>query len=162
MYNYLDYDNDRHLVRKRLNRERVQQTSIKDIGEILNSLIIEEKAMDNAPVTNEDLPPSATKPMTHQDLLWTEEFLKDHEVVEPSWYEEPGAMDSLPFDRTTERMQLAKRRVDFEDRFMDHSADMLSREDRREVDFFHTIRTDPYYKHYLRHHLRQTAEEVTD
>ena len=44
MYNYFDYDNDRSRVRKRFLEEMDKRTTLKDIGEMLDKFILDEKA----------------------------------------------------------------------------------------------------------------------
>ena len=43
MYNFLDYDNDRSRVRERFIKEMNKKTSLKDIGELLDKFIIDER-----------------------------------------------------------------------------------------------------------------------
>jgi hypothetical protein len=44
MYNYTDYDNDRNNVRQKFIKEMNKKTTLKDIGDTLDKLILEEKA----------------------------------------------------------------------------------------------------------------------
>ena len=44
MYNYMDYDNDRVRVRQRFLKEMDKRVTLKDIGEMLDKFIIDEKA----------------------------------------------------------------------------------------------------------------------
>ena len=44
MYNYLDYDNDRKKIRDKFLNEMNKKTTLKDIGETLDKLILDEKA----------------------------------------------------------------------------------------------------------------------
>lgn len=44
MYNFLDYDNDRKQIRDKFLNEMHKKTTLKDIGETLDKLILDEKA----------------------------------------------------------------------------------------------------------------------
>lgn len=44
MYNYLDYRNDRHRLRERFATEMHKKTTLKDIGEKLDEIILDSKA----------------------------------------------------------------------------------------------------------------------
>lgn len=44
----------------------------------------------------------------------------------------------------------------------DHSYQSLSQDEKNELSLFHSMKQDPYYKHYIRNILRQRAEEVDD
>jgi hypothetical protein len=44
MYNYIDYDNDRARVRNRLMKEAHKKTTLKDIGELLDKFLLDERA----------------------------------------------------------------------------------------------------------------------
>jgi hypothetical protein len=44
MYNYFDYDNDRAHVRRRLLDEESKKTTLKDIGELLDKFLLDERA----------------------------------------------------------------------------------------------------------------------
>ena len=44
MYNYLDYNNDRHRLRERFANEMHKKTSLQDVGEKLDEFILDSKA----------------------------------------------------------------------------------------------------------------------
>jgi hypothetical protein len=44
MYNYFDFDNDRARVRHRFIKEMNKKTTLKDIGEMLDKFILDDKA----------------------------------------------------------------------------------------------------------------------
>ena len=44
MYNYLDYDNNRHRLRDRFANEMHKKTNLKDVGEKLDEFILDSKA----------------------------------------------------------------------------------------------------------------------
>jgi hypothetical protein len=44
MYNYLDYDSNRHQLRERFAKEMHKKTSLKDVGEKLDEFILDSKA----------------------------------------------------------------------------------------------------------------------
>jgi hypothetical protein len=46
MYSYYDYDNDRTRVRERFLKEMNRKTTLKDIGEALDKLVLDEKALN--------------------------------------------------------------------------------------------------------------------
>lgn len=90
MYSYLDYDNDRHRVRSRFMKEINKKTTLKDIGDLLDQLIINDKAADAELYDPEfhmnDLPKSATKDVTNYDLSWSGKILNSLDLLQPSKY----------------------------------------------------------------------------
>lgn len=63
MYNYLDWDNDRVRVRNRFIKDREKRTTLKEIGQLLDEFILDNKATYSQfydPFT-EDTVTSATK-----------------------------------------------------------------------------------------------------
>ncbi len=67
MYNYFDYDNDRERIRSRFLEEHNKKTTLKEIGDILDKFLLDEKAeglryLDLVEGRNGDpIPPAATK-----------------------------------------------------------------------------------------------------
>ena len=49
--------------------------------------------------------------------------------------------------------------VQFEDERRDHSIESLTPEEHQEIALFHTMKQDPYFKHHLRTHISEMAEE---
>jgi len=49
--------------------------------------------------------------------------------------------------------------VQHEDKNRDYSKMGLTKEEKTEVALFHSMKQDPYYKHYLYNHLRKYAED---
>jgi hypothetical protein len=50
-------------------------------------------------------------------------------------------------------------KVQFDDSKADYSYETLTPEERSEIALFHSMKQDPFFKHYLFNHLRQFAEE---
>lgn len=44
----------------------------------------------------------------------------------------------------------------------DHSYTSLSNDEKNEIALFHSMKQDPYFKHYIYNHLSQYAEEEDD
>ena len=53
-------------------------------------------------------------------------------------------------------------KVKFNDYQRDNSLKGLTPEERQEIALFHSMKQDPFYKHHLRTHLAQFAEEITE
>jgi hypothetical protein len=73
MYSYLDYDNDRSIVRDRFVKEMNKKTTLKDIAETLDKLILDEKA-EGAEYYNpatDYTPSTLKKDVTSYDLSWS-------------------------------------------------------------------------------------------
>lgn len=78
MYNYLDYDNDRYVVRKKFLDEMNKKTTLKDIGDSLDKFIVDEKAANFRfwDQTKDETIKSAAKDTNSFELTWTGRFAK--------------------------------------------------------------------------------------
>lgn len=76
----------------------------------------------------------------------------------PEWYEDetriPQAGDQV-YDWTVETSEM----INHKDAMKDHSYGSLTKDEQTELQLFHSMKQDPYYKHYLHTHLSQYAEE---
>jgi len=52
--------------------------------------------------------------------------------------------------------------IDHYDKQRDHSWDSLTKDEKNEIALFHSLKQDPYYKHYIYNHLRYYAEDQND
>ncbi len=88
MFSYADFDNDRGRVRQRFLREMSMQTSLKDIGELLDKFIVEEKgeqAQYYDPTIHYDKPPRVQVQDTDSyKLHWSEGIMRTFDPVLPS------------------------------------------------------------------------------
>lgn len=141
MYNYLDYDNDRARVRTRFIKEMNKKTSLKDIGEMLDKFIIDEKAA-GIPYTNpfatEELK-SASKNTDSFELHWSGKIFKDHDPLKPSLLDDPTPLENTPEGADIPYRDIIDR-VKFEDAHRDHSFDTLTPDERSEIALFHSFK----------------------
>jgi hypothetical protein len=80
MYNYADYDNDRARVRDKFIKEQARKTTLKDIGELLDKFLLDERAeglkyTDNSKNGRDLLVKSAAKDFKNLDLTWSGRLL---------------------------------------------------------------------------------------
>lgn len=52
--------------------------------------------------------------------------------------------------------------VQHNDKVRDYSETSLTPQEKNEISLFHSMKQDPFYKHYLQNHLRQYAEEIDE
>ena len=60
-------------------------------------------------------------------------------------------------EKDRDMFQEWKKKVEFQDEQRDHS--ILNQEEQNEISLFHSMKQDPYYRHYLHNHLRKYAED---
>lgn len=53
-------------------------------------------------------------------------------------------------------------RVKYADERTDYSAQSLTSDQRSEIALFHSFKQDPFFKHFLKNHLRQFAEDIDE
>ena len=84
MYNYLDFDNDRSQVRNRFLTQLNRRTTLQDIGETLDDLVLDTKAKHwekyNAREHHDAFPKRATQDYTSEDFKWSGRILS---LVDP-------------------------------------------------------------------------------
>lgn len=57
------------------------------------------------------------------------------------------------------RLKRVYEEVKYNDSQRDYSVNALNSDEKNEVALFHSMKQDPYYKHYLYNHLRKYAED---
>lgn len=100
MYNYMDYDNDRANVRERLVKNINKKTTLKDIGELLDKFLLDERAeslkyTDNSKNGQDLLVKSAAKDFTNLDLTWTGRIFKDMDPLKPLLLDDNSPLDGM-------------------------------------------------------------------
>lgn len=128
MYNYLDYDNDRHRVRSRFVKEMNKKTTLEDVGHILDKFIIESKAKTGSlydPVRHLlEKPENADKDLTQDQTDWRRELLMSVENLSPKWLDDPSSIDVFPHVERDEMKDIVDE-VEYYDKHFDHSKDQL-------------------------------------
>lgn len=162
MYNYMDYDHDRAVVRNKYLKEMNKKTSLEDIGEILDDMVIDSKAANfkyyNLRDHHNATAERAKKDYTSEDFKWSGRLLglidpkKPIVIDDPSLIHEAGAIIRPKIEKVYEEVM-------FNDSQRDYSEDSLTQDEKFEISLFHSMKQDPYYKHYLYNHLREYAEE---
>ena len=92
MYDAMDFDHDRARVRRQFLKNVNQRTTLEDIGEELDKLVIDSKASN---YKHYDLiehhntqPDSVNKEFGSDDFQWSKRLLKQHDPKTPNWYED--------------------------------------------------------------------------
>ena len=165
MYNYLDYDHDRSRVRDKFLNEMNKRTTLADIGETLDKMHYSSKANNykhyNLREHHNVQPDEAAKMHSSEDYKWSGRILKSHDPNTPLFIDDPNQINKMEEGKAAE-MQDIYDRVKFNDSQRDHSYNSLTKDEKTEIALFHSMKQDPYYKHYLYNHLRTYAEEEDD
>lgn len=72
--------------------------------------------------------------------------------------DDPSKLDNMQEGFDTPYREIVNK-IKFEDAKTDYSYETLTAEERTEIALYHSIKQDPFFKHYLYNHLRQFAEE---
>ena len=86
MFNYLDFNNDRSVVREKFINEAHKKTTLADIGRALDRFIINEKAemLPYWQLSKEEKIKSASKDLTSNDFTWSGSFFGIFDPLRPS------------------------------------------------------------------------------
>lgn len=156
MYNYMDNHNDRKKVRQILSHELHKKTSIQDIGEMLDEIIIQYQTTYKG--IDKLKPKALTEDITSEDLFEEVKSIVNKGKIYPSLYEE---QERIPYVTDPHFSPLYKgiiEKVDLEDKRRDHSKEHLTENEKLEIQIFSTIKKDPYFKHYIFNCLANKAE----
>lgn len=89
MYDYLDFDYERSMIREKFLLEMHKKTTLKDIGEKLDEMVLSSKASmiefwDHGKHTLEQ-PKSATKDLDQTSFDWFEHVADQFDATKPDW-----------------------------------------------------------------------------
>ena len=165
MYDFLDYDYDRAHVRNKYLKSMHKKTSLADIGEKLDELVYDSKAKNlNHYEFREDFKKhskKATTDYTSNDFKWSGRVLKMTDPKAPLFIDDPSLLDQAN-PHLKAKFQKVVDTVKFNDEQRDHSVYALTEDEKNEISLFHSMKQDPYYKHYLYNHLRKYADDEDD
>ena len=162
MYDQLDFDHDRSKVRRKFLSEVNRRVSLDDIGETLDKLIYESKG-ENAQYYDllrhhNQESRAAARDYTSEDFNWSAKLLKSMDPKTPLWLDNPDLInEAAPV--LAEKAQQVYDKVKFRDEQTDHSFASLTKDEKTEIALFHSLKQDPYFKHYIYNHLRAYAEQ---
>ena len=86
MFNFMDYDHDRAKVRTKYIKEMNKKTTLQDIGEALDSMILNEQAADSQYWnldTKDEKVKAAEKDTTNMDYTWIGKFFGVRDPMKP-------------------------------------------------------------------------------
>ena len=95
------------------------------------------------------------------ELQWSAKRLGHLDPVMPNYLEEEAQMDGMEYGEDAPFRDIIKE-VKMKDKKRDHSKEALTEEEKTEMALFQSIKTDPYYKHYLYNHLIHYGELLED
>jgi hypothetical protein len=159
MVNDMDYNNDRKVVRDRFFNEAHKKTSIKDIGSLLDKMLYAEKVKSAINTNtqgmeipdleeNQEAPTHMSRDITFKDLKWSERVTGLENPITPNLMDDASPLDrELEGDDYFQREALAQ--IKHEDATSDHSLQALTNQERQEIELFHSIKSDPYFRHYI-------------
>lgn len=163
MYSFADYDNDRAKVRERFITEYNKKTTLKDIGEMLDKFVLDEKAegLRYMDFTKDEQVKSAAKDTSNFEMSWTGRIFKDTDPLKPLLMDDESPLDGMGEGTDTAYRDILDR-IKYEDERTDYSKNSLNQDQRTEIALFHSFKQDPFFKHYLYNHLRQFSEDIDE
>ena len=130
MFSYYDYDNDRSRALDKFRKEMDKQVTLKDIGDKLDQLLLDEKAagiqyLDPREEQGGKNVKSASKDFTSFELTWTGRLFKDTDPLKPLLLDDPSELDSMPESVDTPYRDILER-IKYEDERTDYSQRTLT------------------------------------
>jgi len=145
--------------------EANKRTTLEDLGETLDKLVIDSKAKNwkhYKPHEHATLQPERPgKDYTSEDFQWSGKLLRALDPKTPLFIDDPSKLGQAD-ENNRQQFEKVVEEVKFNDSKRDYSFGALSQEEKSEIALFHSMKQDPFYKHYLYNHLRQYAEEEDD
>lgn len=163
MYSMADYETDRTMVRERfLNEVHKRKDPLIDIAETLDKMVLSSKT-DQAEFYDlaedyDKYPKRAEEEHSSKDFMHRGQLEKLLDPKTPYIFEDESLihkMDDAAYNRKKEIVDQIK----FNDAQRDYSYEALTNEEKQEISLFHSLKQDPYFKHYIHNHIRQFAEE---
>lgn len=84
-------------------------------------------------------------------MSWIGSMMTGEDPIAPTFYEDKSILDNMPEHMDTGFRDIIDR-IDYEDARTDHS--VITPDEKNEITLFHSLKQDPYFKHYLYNHLR--------
>lgn len=142
-----------------------QKTTLEDIGENLDEIILDSKARYgkyyHARRHFNEIPEIATHSYGAKDFDWKERFMNRFDSTAPSWFDDKSErvlLHPVDYENELENNKI----VEFNDKHRDNSFSALTEDEKHEMSLFHTMKQDPYFKHHLKTHLSKFAENLSD
>lgn len=160
MYNHYDFDSDRSHVRNEILQKRQHKGSVEEVVRLLDHICIQERAMQFASPESTlfgETPYYAAKDVDGRDFTWSDAILKEEEAVRPNYMEDEEKLRMVG-EMKEEVYRDAVAEVDFEDERTDHSVNNLTKNEKKQMQLFHYLKQDPYYKHYIKNYMRMESE----
>jgi hypothetical protein len=143
MYSNLDYDNDREKIREKYLKEMNKRISLKDIGETLDDLVLENKAKYAKHYRLEEhwntQPERAKNDYTSEDFKWSGRVMKLIDPKSPLFIDDPTIINGANVNMQP-RLDRIKEMVDHNDATRDHSEHALTKDEKNEVSLFHSMK----------------------
>ena len=87
--------------------------------------------------------------------------MSELDPLKPIWLDDKHALEKLN-EYNHSLVKDIMDEIKFKDGQRDHSKQGLTADERQEISLFHSLKQDPYYKHHLRTHLSQFADEMSE
>ena len=143
MYSYADFYQRRKVVRAKFIQEMDKKTTMEDIGENLDEIILDSKARYgkyyHAKKHFNEIPEIATHSYGSANFDWKERMMKNLDETRPSWFDDHSERcleHPVDYDFFVE----AKEQVAFNDKHRDNSFAALTPEENHEISLFHTMK----------------------
>jgi ribosomal protein S9 len=165
MYSFGDYRYKRHEVRRKFIEEMHKKSTLEDIGESLDDIILDSKAKNGeyyVPKAHHfEVPEIASYNLGSRHFEWKGRLFDQLDEQKPAWFDDLAEMETAgQIERKGYRDIIDQ--VKFNDKQRDYSYEALTPDEHHEIALFHTMKQDPFYKHHLRTHLNKYAEHTSD
>lgn len=136
MYNFYDYDTNRFKVREKFVKEMNKKISLKDIGETLDDLVLENKSKYYKHYSLQEhhnaQPERPTKDYTSNDFQWSGRVLKLIDPKSPLFYEDPSIINQAT-GTLHPKFEKIKEQIEHNDATRDYSEHSLTQDEKTEI-----------------------------
>lgn len=120
-----------------------KKTSLADIGETLDSLHYESKALNwkhyKLNEHHNQLPKEPFKKYNAEQFKWSGRLLHDQDPLTPLFIDDPSQLDKL-HEQDADKYQAIVEEVKWNDEERDYSYNALSKDEKTEIALFHSMK----------------------
>ena len=143
MYNYLDFDHERETVRRKFLQEMNKRTTLQDIGESLDKMVIDSKAANWKHYSLAEhwntQPERASKDYSSEDFKWSGKLLRMMDPKHPLFIDDPKQIAQND-ENIQKKLTKVYEQVKYNDEQRDYSAAALTQDEKNEIALFHSMK----------------------